>query len=74
MKERIGEIFGNFKGIPVDIPPTLRVMVSWKLSHQTKAAPILNWATHSGILAWEIPWTKEPGKLQSMASQRVGHN
>ena len=31
-------------------------------------------ATHSGILAWEIPWTKEPGKLQSMASQRVGHN
>ena len=31
-------------------------------------------ATHSGILAWEIPWTEEPGKLQSMASQRVGHN
>ena len=46
MKERIGEIFGNFKGIPVDIPPTLRVMVSWKLSHQTKAAPILNCLTN----------------------------
>ena len=30
-------------------------------------------ATHSSILAWEIPWTEEPGGLQSMASQRVGH-
>ena len=28
-------------------------------------------ATHSGILAWEIPWTEEPGGLQSMGSQRV---
>ena len=31
-------------------------------------------ATHSNILAWEIPWTEEPGRLQSMGSQRVGHN
>ena len=31
-------------------------------------------ATHSSINAWEIPWTEEPGKLQSMASQRVGHD
>ena len=31
-------------------------------------------ATHSGILAWRIPWTEEPGGLQSMGSQRVGHN
>ena len=30
--------------------------------------------THSRILAWEIPWTEEPGGLQSMGSQRVGHN
>ena len=28
--------------------------------------------THSSILAWEIPWTEEPGELQSMESQRVG--
>ena len=42
----------------------------------------LNWedplekemATHSSILAWEIPWTEEPGRLQSMASLRVGCN
>ena len=30
--------------------------------------------THSSILAWRIPWTEEPGRLQSMGSQRVGHN
>ena len=30
-------------------------------------------ATHSGILAWRIPWTEEHGGLQSMGSQRVGH-
>ena len=31
-------------------------------------------ATHSSILAWKIPWTEELGGLQSMESQRVGHN
>ena len=30
--------------------------------------------THSGILAWEIPWTEEPGGLQSMGLQRVRHD
>ena len=42
----------------------------------------LNWedpleegmATHSSILAWRIPWTEEPGGLQSMGLQRVGHD
>ena len=44
--------------------------------------PFLGWedslekgmATHSSILAWKIPWTEEPGRLQSMGWQRVGHN
>ena len=44
--------------------------------------PSLDWedpleeemATHSSILAWRIPWTKEPGGLQSLALHRVGHN
>ena len=31
-------------------------------------------ATHSSILAWEIPWTEEPGGLWSIGSQRVGHD
>ena len=31
-------------------------------------------ATHSSTLAWKIPWTEEPGRLQSMGSHRVGHD
>ena len=30
--------------------------------------------THSSILAWEIPWTEDPGRLQSMGLQKVGHD
>ena len=31
-------------------------------------------ATHSSVLAWKIPWTEDPGRLQSMGSQRIGHD
>ena len=31
-------------------------------------------ATHSGILAWKIPWTEEPSRLQSVGSQRIKHS
>ena len=31
-------------------------------------------ATHSSVLVWEISWMEEPSRLQSMGSQRVGHN
>ena len=31
-------------------------------------------ATHSSTLAWKIPWTEKPGRLQSMGSQRIGHD
>ena len=31
-------------------------------------------ATHFGILAWRIPWTEKPGRLESIGSQRVRHN
>ena len=49
---------------------------------QETRVPSLGWedplekemATHSNILPWEISWTEEPGGLQSMGSQRVGHN
>ena len=39
-----------------------------------KDPPEKEMATHSSIFAWKIPWTEEPGKLQSMGSQRVRHN
>ena len=49
---------------------------------QETGVPSLGWedalekgmASHSRILAWKIPWTKEPGGLQSMGSQKVRHN
>ena len=37
-------------------------------------APEKENAIHSSTIAWKIPWTGEPGRLQSMGSQRVGHN
>ena len=39
-----------------------------------KIPPKKGMATHSRILAWRISWTEEPGRLQSMGLQRVGHD
>ena len=39
-----------------------------------KESPAIGVAAHSNTLAWKIPWTKEPARLQSMESQRVGHD
>ena len=44
----------------------------WILSQEDKLKEEV--ATHSSILAWEIPWTEELGGLQSIGLQRVGHN
>ena len=49
---------------------------------QETRVPSLGWedplekemAIHSRTIAWKIPWTEEPGRLQSMVSQRVGHD
>ena len=42
--------------------------------HLEKGMAMYSMATHSSILAGRIPWTEEPGRLQSMGSQRVGHD
>ena len=42
--------------------------LGWEVSLEKEMAP------HSSTLAWEIPWTEEPGGLQSTGSQRVGHD
>ena len=47
---------------------------TWIQSLGQEDPPEKGMATHSSILAWEIPWTEEPGGLQSMGSQRVGHD
>ena len=52
---------------------TLRVPLG-PLGEQLCHGDFAEMATHSCILAWKIPWTEEPGRLQSMGSQRVGHD
>ena len=42
--------------------------LGWEIPLEKEMAP------HPSILAWRIPWTEEPGGLQSMGSQRVGHD
>ena len=57
-------------------------MVKHLLAMQDTQLRSLSWedplekemAIHSSTLAWKIPWTEEPGRLQSMGSQRVGHD
>ena len=49
------------------------MQVTW-VQHLGWEDTLEDMATHSSILTWEIPWTEEPGGLQSMGSQRVGHN
>ena len=47
---------------------------TWVQSLSWEGLPEQGMATHCRILAWRIPWTEEPGGLQSMGSQRVGHD
>ena len=73
-KEQIqSQVPGN-RGFPggsaVKNPPAMQE--TWVDSRQDPLEEGM--ATHSSILAWEIPWTEEPGRLQSMGLQRIGHD
>ena len=57
---------------PVKNLPALRETRDRSLSREDPLEKGM--ATHSSFLAWRIPWTEEPGRLQSMGSQRVGHD
>ena len=50
------------------------VQETWVLSLDQKDPLEEEVSTHSSILAWRIPWREEPGRQQSMASERVGHD
>ena len=52
--------------------PTMWETWVWSLGREDPLEKEM--ATHSSILAWEIPWMEKPGSLQSMGSQRVGHD
>ena len=73
--------FYELKNLPYEISlvaqtvkrlPTMRE--TWVQSMGREDLLEKEMATHSSILAWKIPWTVEPGSLQSMGSQRVGHD
>ena len=57
---------------PVKHLPTVRETQVWFLGQEGTLEKEM--ATYSSILAWEIPWLEEPGRLQSMGSQSVRHN
>ena len=50
------------------------VQVTWVRSLSQEDPLEKEMATHSSMLAWRIPWREEPGRLQSMGSQRVRHD
>ena len=53
-------------------PLTMRE--TWVQSLGQEDLPEKEMATHSSTLAWKIPWTEKPGRLQSVGSQKVGHD
>ena len=56
----------------VEIPPAMQETRVRSLGQEDPLEEEM--ATHSSILAWRIPWTEKPGRLQSMGSQKVGHD
>ena len=74
----------------VYIPTDISILISNVVAQMVKNLPVIQetqvrslgqedplekeMATHSSILAWQMPWTEEPGGLQSTGSQRVGHD
>ena len=53
---------------------SIQFVVLLSLFHQIANSAEKAMAPHSSTLAWTIPWTEEPGRLQSMGSRRVGHD
>jgi len=49
-------------------------ITSWQIDEETMEIMTDFMATHSSTLAWKILWTEDPGRLQSMGSQKVGHD
>ena len=66
-KQRVSLVAQMVKSLP-EMQETWVRSLGWEDPLEKGVAP------HSSILAWRIPWTEEPGGLQSMGSQRVGHD
>ena len=71
MREKVTRFSGSVvKNLPV-VQETQEMMVCYLGLEDPLEEGM---ATHSSILAWRIPWTEDPGELESMGSQRFGHN
>ena len=57
-----------------DLPAKCRRHETWVQTLGREDPLEESMATHSSILVWRIPWIEDPGRLQSMGSQRVGHD
>ena len=71
-KTKIAPLMGLLVAQTVKYPPAMWETWVWSLGQEDPLEEGM--ATHSSILAWRIPWTEEPGVLQSMGSHRVRHN
>ena len=69
---KLSESWAYLVAQTVTNPPAKWETWVWSLSWEDPLEEGM--AVHSSILAWRIPWTEEPGRLQSMGLQRVGHN
>ena len=80
MEAKLKELIGSFWLPPASLvaqrlkhlPPIRETQVR-SLGPESERSSGEEMVTHSSILAWRIPWTEKPGRLQSMGSQRVGH-
>ena len=71
----LSSILSFLGGSVVKNPPTVQELQETQVQSLGQEDPLeAEMATHSSVLAWEIPWTEEPGKQQSMRSQRVRHD
>ena len=57
-----------------NLPAVQEIQETWVQSQGQEDPPEEEMATHSNILAWRIPWSEEPGRLQSKGSERVRHD
>ena len=68
----VGFCFPPNGSVVKNLPAIQEILDTWVQSLGREDPLEKEMATHSSILAWEIPWAEEPGRLQPMASQRVG--
>ena len=65
----------NWASLVAQMVKCLPIMLETQVRSLGREDPLeKEMATHASTLAWKIPWTEEPGRLQSMGSQRVGHD